>query len=140
MSRQRRLMALGFIVVAAAVGLSVWRPWQKPPPVTIDAPGLDPLNPAKMVTLWVVKSAGGSGRVTLTGHYGSTFDRAVFNMPVGETRYQRRVSGPYVIEAVTVERDGKTHRQELNVTVSGGEARQITINADDSVEVGPTPH
>jgi hypothetical protein len=139
MSRQRRLMAVGFIVVAAAVGLSVWRPWQKPPPVTIDAPGFDPLNPAKMVTVWVVKSAGGSSHVTLTGHCGSNFERAVFNMPAGETRYRWRVSGPYVIEAVTVERDGKTHRQELNVTVPGGEARQITINTDDTVEVGPQP-
>jgi hypothetical protein len=138
MSRQRRLMAVGFIIVVAAVGLSVWRPWQKPPPITVDAPGLDLLNPAKLVTLSIVKSAGGPGRVTLTGHYGSTFDRAFFNLLAGETQYQRRVTGPYVIETVTVERDGKSHRQELNVTIPGGEGRRITINADDTVEVGPT--
>jgi hypothetical protein len=130
-------MALAFVVIAAAVGLNAWRPWQKPaPPVTVDAPGLDPLNPAKMVTLMVVKSAGGSGRVTLTGHYGGTFDRAIFNMPAGEMQYQRRVPGPYVIESVTVERDGKTHRQEMNVAVPGGEGRRITVNADDTAEVG----
>ena len=137
MSRQRRLMAVGFIIVTSAVGLTVWRPWQNSPPITIDAPGLDLLNPAKLVTLSVGKSAGGSAQVTLTGHSGSGLDRVVFKMPAGETRYQRRVSGPYVIENVTVERDGRTHRQELNVTVPGGESRQITVNADDTVEVGP---
>jgi hypothetical protein len=137
MSRQRRLMAFGFLVIAAAVGLVAWKPWRQPPPVPVDVPNLSVLNPANLVTLSVVKSAGGPGRMTMTGHYGNTFDRAVFNMPPGEGRYLRRVPGPYVLDTVTVERDGKTHRQELKLTIPAGESRQITANADDTVEVGP---
>jgi hypothetical protein len=139
MSRQRRLMALGFVVVAAAVGLSVWRPWQKPPPQPpINAPGVDPLNPASTVTL-VVKTAGDPCTVTMTGRYSSTLDRSTFNkVAAGEAR-TRRVPGPYTLQTITVERGGKTHKQDLNVTIPGGQTREIWVNADDTVEVRPVP-
>ena len=139
MSRRRRQMALGFVVVVAAVGLAYSRPWQKPPPIVIDAPALDPLNPAKLVTLAIINSAGEPCTVSMTGHYGNTLDRATFTkLSPSETR-SRGVPGPYTLDTVTVERGGKSHRQELNVTIPGGESRQLTVNADDTVEVGPAP-
>ena len=136
MSRRRRLMALIFVVVAAAVGLSAWGPWKKPaPPVPIDAPGIDILNPAKLVTIIVVNSAGEPCTLTMTGHYDKAIDRAMFvKLAVGEPQ-SRHVAGPYVIDAVTVARGAAKHRQELNVTIPGGETRRLTVNADDTVGV-----
>ena len=137
MSRRRALMALCFVVVAAAVGLSAWRPWQKPKPIQVDAPDLDILHPDRIVTLLVINSAGEPCTVTITGHEGGKLGRTFLpSLPAGEAR-SCRVPGPYVLEAVTVERGGNKHRRELNATIPGGESRRITIRADHTVEVGP---
>jgi hypothetical protein len=45
--------------------------------------------------------------------------------------------GPNTIEAVLVERAGKSQRHEMTVTVPAGERCEIRVNPDDVVEVIP---
>ena len=132
-----RLVSSALTVVAAVI-LAVRRPWEQSKPLpTVDAPNLDVLHPEKLVTLQCVIGGGGPCSVRVTGHHGEALDRLTFNM-AGETRSAfQRVAGPLAIDSITIERGGKTHRQELNLTIPGGQKREILVNADDTVELRP---
>ncbi len=134
----RRRLIIFALVVVAAVFLAVRRPWERrQPPPTIDAPNLDVLHPEKLVTFQCVIDGGGSCTVRVAGHHGEALDRITFNM-AGEARSAlQRVAGPWTIDSITVERGGKTHRQDLNLTIPGGQKREIWVNADDTVELRP---
>jgi hypothetical protein len=140
----------GGIVVAAGVVLAVWRPWAtpQPPPDARDPKGTvnfkppeitDPgalLDPARMVTFVCVNQAGGPCKVRVTGHAGNTSADMSAQLAAAPSRAPNLLtSGPFTVEAITVERGGKSRRQALNVTVPGGQTREVRVNADDGVEL-----
>jgi hypothetical protein len=138
MSPRRRLILFA-LIVAAAVILAVQRPWEKvapPRPPAIGAPNLDVLNPAKLVALRCLLAGGGPCSVTIVGHSGETLSRLTFNLSAaGTPSGSQSVAGPFTIDTVNVERGGKTHRQEFNVTILGGQTREVRVNPDDTVEL-----
>jgi hypothetical protein len=129
----RRRIILLALVVAVAVAIAIRRPWDRP--VQPNAPpGIDV---TKMATLQCVIAGGGPCTVKIEGRTGGGLARFTFNLAGVSKSLTQHVEAPLELDAVTVERGGKTHRQELNVTIPAGQAREIKINEDNSVEVAP---
>ncbi len=70
----------------------------------------------------------GSG--TFRGNFGC-------DLAVRESRAVLLVNAAFTVESVTIDRAGKSRRHEMKLALSGGETREVVINADDSVEVVP---
>jgi|SRR5947209_9493005 len=140
----RRRIVLFALVVAVAIFIAVRRPWDQPvqrhppgqtPPNTVDGPDVDPLNPGKLVTLQCVLNGAGPCTVKVESRgAGGSVNHFTFNMSGVTKSLTQRTLGPLTIDAVTVERDGTTHRQELKVIIPAGQSREIKVNADNSVE------
>jgi hypothetical protein len=144
---------VGAVVLVGTVAiLSVWRPWvaigvvpRPTVPAATEGASFTPLpvnlnelvDPAKMVTLVCVNKSGRACRVTVAGGFGSLRGRTSAELPAGETPSSMMISGPYTIETITVERDGKSHRQDMNFTLSVGLKYDVRVSADDTVEVIP---
>ena len=141
MFRRRRLIILACLVAIAAIVVAVRRPWEHPAvgpqaPFVINPADLEALNPANLATLRCIIPGGDDCTVTILGNARGSIDRTNFNLHGGEPRqFLKRALAPFIIETVTVERGGKTHKQELNLTIPPGQTREIRITPDGGVEV-----
>jgi hypothetical protein len=142
------------VLLTAAGGLALWRPWARPAPTppaaapepaggaTFTPPVIDhtqvvsamPAGP-KLVVFVCVNESGGPCRVTVKGGHGSR--NLSFELAAGPSRATTAVAGPYTVEAVTVERAGGSRRRELNQVVPAGERREFRVRADDEVVAVP---
>jgi hypothetical protein len=127
----RRRIILFALVVALAIVIAVRRPWDRPQQPTAP-PGVDM---TKMATLQCVIAGGGPCTVKVEGQSGSTLNRFTFNLNGVSKSLTQHAEAPLTLEAVTIERGGKTHTQEVKITISAGQSREIKVNADDSVEI-----
>jgi hypothetical protein len=127
----RRRIILFALVVAVAVFIAVRRPWDLPQQPAVP-PGVDM---KKMATLQCVIAGGGPCTVKVEGRTGSGLARFTYNLSGVSKSLTQHAEAPLELDAITVERDGKTHKQELTVAISAGQSREIRINADDSIEV-----
>jgi hypothetical protein len=137
---RHRWVVVGLAVIAAAVAYAVWRPWPAPTPSSSDpaaAPKPAIISDGKTVNLVIVKSAGGPCMVTVTGSHGDSRPSWTARLQAGDDQSLLMIPGPYSIDAVTVERAGKTRRHELKITIPGGETREVRVNEDDTVVVAP---
>ncbi len=132
------------LAAAVAMALVIWQPWSdrsavtvkapsNPPPPTIDLGSLTLTNAA---TLKATNKTGGPCKLTLDGA-GGFQGHFTSELAAGESNSVLHVSAPFTVESLTVDRAGKSHRHELKLTLTGGETREIVINADDSVEIVP---
>jgi hypothetical protein len=152
MSPRQWLLVIG-ILAAGAVTASVLWLYSPAPPVTpptnvqapnsqnaFQAPPIDVgslLNPAKLVTFIGVNKSSRSCKVTVTGGGDNFHSNISADVPAGQSRNLSSVNGPFTIQAVTVERDGKSRRHDLKVPVAAGEKKEIRVNEDDTIEVAP---
>jgi hypothetical protein len=145
------LLAAVAVSTGIAVTVALWRqpapvapPVAAPPAlnVTADAPGKDSAifgvggpGSAGMATVKATNKGGPcklaiAGNGSFRGNFGS-------DLAAGESRMVMAVSAPFTIESLTVERAGKSRRQDVTLNVGSGEIREVVVNADDSVEVVP---
>jgi hypothetical protein len=142
----RRLLVLAAVMVAVAGVLVVRRPWERPAagpannpqPAGITAADVAKLNPASMVTLRCVIAGGGDCGLTIMGSNGDNIDRTMFNLKVGIPQETLKIA-PFTIKSITLERDGKKHTQNTNMTIPPGQKRELRVRADDSVEIVELP-
>lgn len=148
MSNGRWAVIAGAVVAVGAAGaLAIWRPWETSPSSSVkkgesavsgDLGAL--LDPATTVTLVCVNRSGSPCKVTVAAAGASIRGNMSAELSAVESRSSRLVfSGPCTVESVTVEREGKSRRQEFNVTIPKGETYDVQVNPDDKVEVRPSP-
>ncbi|HEX4592517.1 MAG TPA: hypothetical protein VH120_21490, partial [Gemmataceae bacterium] len=128
MNRRRLLVFLAVVVAGVIVFQLTQRQHQKPaqPPPTLDAPNLNVLNPANIVSIQCVLAGGGPCTVTISGHYGETLDRSIFKLsPENPRPPVKRVPGPFTIDSVIVDRGRQVNRQELKITIPAGQSREL---------------
>src|SRR5262245_6273289 len=109
------------LVVGAAVILGLRRPWQSGPGV-VGAQESDP--PVGSAALRIVKQSGGPCGVTILGNAGDTSNSSSASLAKGNAQSASILfPAPYTIEAVTVTRgrDGSPQRQQLKLTLAGGQ-------------------
>ena len=142
----RRRLLLVVAIVLVGIVFAVRRPWEHmgngpdggQSPYTITSTDFDLLNPANNVTLRFVVSGDDDCTVTVTGGHGGNIERSNFRVKGTEERTRTlKARGPFIINSVTVNRDGQTHKKDLNVTVPPGQTREVRIKPDGSVEIVP---
>jgi hypothetical protein len=127
----RRRLILFALVVAVAIVIAVRRPWDRPV-----QPAVPPnIDMTRMATLRCVIAGGGPCTLKVEGRSGAALTRFTFNLTDVSKSLTQHAEAPLELDAVTVERGGKTQRQDLKVTIPAGQSREIRINADDSAEI-----
>jgi hypothetical protein len=140
-SRRWDLVATGLVVLGVTIALALWRPWSSPPPeVPVEDLAGNPdvaslFDPTRVVTFTAVNRSGGPVKVTLQGTFPGGNSTLSMEMSDEQSRSSLKVTGPFTVESITVERGGTSRLQEVKATVPAGESREIRVNGDGSVEL-----
>jgi hypothetical protein len=119
-------------VVVVIIVLVVWRPWVRSQDASLEVN----FDPAELVTIVCVNKSGTPCKLTLVGsREGTDFDLSA--MMQREGRATLKTPGPSTLEAATVERGNRPHRQELNISLDAGKTYEARVNGNDKVEVIP---
>jgi hypothetical protein len=92
----------------------------------------------RLANLALQRTPAGACQITILGGDGKMSNSSSASLAAGKVRSGPiRFPAPYTIEAVTVTRDGSERRQQLKLTLAGGQRYELLINTDDSVAVAP---
>ena len=127
----------GVLIVGTSLVLVLWRPWQ---PRSGPAAVSDPDPPVDVVSVTLIKRSGRPCDVTIMGASGNMSNSSAASLAAGETRSGPfRFPAPYTIETVIVTRAGSPRRQEVKLTLAGGQRYELLVNKDDTVVVTLAP-